>query len=63
MVGYTFQNTDNTWNSASRTGFLSNDKNMQVLDAGSSKIDNGGSKSSWAIQSYLGRLNYDYKKK
>ena len=60
MAGYTFQeaNSRNMW--ATRNNFLNNDKNMQVLNAGSSNINNSGSKSSWAIQSYLGRVNYDY---
>ncbi len=63
MAGHTFQKTDgsNLW--ASRTNFLSNDKNMQVLDGGSDNIDNSGSKSEWAILSYLGRVNYDYMRK
>lgn len=63
MAGYTFQETDASWIWAKRTNFLNNDKNMQVLDAGSSDINNSGSKSSWAIQSYLGRVNYDFKRK
>jgi TonB-linked SusC/RagA family outer membrane protein len=61
MAGYTFQQTDGAWIGASRNDFLNNDKNIQVLNAGSSKINNSGSKESWAIQSYLGRVNYDYK--
>lgn len=63
MAGYTFQETDASWLWAKRTNFLNNDKNMQVLDAGSSDINNSGSKSAWAIQSYLGRINYDYRRK
>lgn len=63
MAGYTFQQTDASWIWASRHDFLNNDKNMQVLDAGSSNINNSGSKSSWAIQSYLARINYDFNRK
>ncbi len=63
MAGYTYQQTNGTNLSASRNGFLNNDPNMQVIDAGSSNINNGGSKYSWAIQSYLGRINYGYKDK
>lgn len=63
MAGYTFQRTDASWIWAKRTNFLNNDKNMQVLDAGASDINNSGSKSVWAIQSYLGRINYDFKRK
>ncbi len=63
MAGYTFQEANMSTLWATRQGFLNNDKNMQVLDAGSSNIDNRGSKSSWAIVSYLGRVNYDYQSK
>lgn len=63
MAGYTYQETDASNLGAKRNGFLNNDKNMQVLDAGSSNISNSGNKSAWAIQSYLGRVNYDFKKK
>lgn len=63
MAGYTFQKTDASDLGASRTNFLSNDKYMQVLNGGSDNINNSGSKSEWAILSYLGRVNYDYMKK
>lgn len=63
MGGYTFQETNGSNLSASRTGFLNNDETSQVLDGGTSNINNGGSKYSWAIQSYLGRINYGYKDK
>ncbi len=63
MAGYTFQETNGSNISGSRNDFLNNDPNMQVLDAGNSNISNGGSKYSWAIQSYLGRINYSYKDK
>ena len=63
MAGYTFQDTKASNISGSRTDFLNNSKNLQVLDAGSDNIKNGGGKSEWAIQSYLGRINYDYKRK
>ena len=36
---------------------------MQVINAGSNNINNSGSKYSWAIQSYLGRINYGFKDK
>ena len=63
MAGYTFQETNGSNLGASRNGFLNNDPNIQVIDAGSSNINNSGSKYSWAIQSYLGRINYGYKDK
>ncbi|MDR0891613.1 MAG: SusC/RagA family TonB-linked outer membrane protein, partial [Mediterranea sp.] len=63
MAGYTFQEQNYNHLTGSRNGFLNNDKNMQVLDAGQSNINNGGNKSSWAIQSYLARAQYDYMSK
>ncbi|MDR1201738.1 MAG: TonB-dependent receptor [Tannerellaceae bacterium] len=63
MAGYTFQeyNRNSLW--GYRTDFLNNDKSMQVLSAGASNIDNDEVKESWAILSYLGRVNYDYQNK
>ena len=63
MAGYTFQETNGSSIGASRNSFLNNDPNMQVLDAGNSNISNSGSKYSWAIQSYLGRINYGFQDK
>lgn len=63
MAGYTFQETNGSNLGASRNNFLNNDPNMQVINAGSNNINNSGSKYSWAIQSYLGRINYGYKDK
>jgi len=63
MAGYTFQQTNGSNLGASRNSFLNNDPNMQVIDAGNSNISNSGSKYSWAIQSYLGRLNYGFRDK
>lgn len=63
MAGYTFQQTNGSNLNASRNDFLNNDPNMQVIDAGNSNISNGGNKYAWAIQSYLGRINYAYKDK
>ena len=60
MAGYTFQETNGSDIGASRNNFLNNDVNMQVLNAGSANINNTGSKFSWAIQSYLGRINYGF---
>lgn len=63
MAGYTFQQTNGSNLGASRNSFLNNDPNMQVIDAGNSNISNSGSKYAWAIQSYLGRLNYGFRDK
>jgi TonB-linked SusC/RagA family outer membrane protein len=63
MGGYTFQEYNYNYLWGYRTDFLSNDKSMQVLNAGAQNINNSGTKSSWAILSYLGRVNYDYQSK
>lgn len=63
MGGYTFQEYNYNYLWGYRTDFLNNDKSMQVLDAGAQNINNSGTKSSWAILSYLGRVNYDYQSK
>ncbi|MDR1556026.1 MAG: TonB-dependent receptor [Tannerellaceae bacterium] len=63
MAGYTFQEYSGNSLWGYRTNFLNNDKTMQVLSAGASNIDNDGVKESWAILSYLGRINYDYQNK
>lgn len=63
MAGYTFQETNGRNLGASRNSFLNNDPNMQVIDAGNSNISNSGNKFAWAIQSYLGRLNYAFRDK
>ena len=36
---------------------------IYVLDAGTEDITNGGSKDSWALRSYFGRINYAYDEK
>ena len=63
MAGYTFQKYDYKEMWGRRTGFLNNDKNMQILSAGESGLNNSGTKNAWAMQSYLGRVNYDYQRK
>ncbi|HEY1021145.1 MAG TPA: SusC/RagA family TonB-linked outer membrane protein, partial [Flavisolibacter sp.] len=44
--------------SASRSGFLTND--VFDLSAGAAPGTNGGGSGPWAMESYLGRLNYNY---
>ena len=63
MTGYTFQNYAYWELWGRRTGFLNNDKNMQILNAGEAGLNNSGTKRAWAMQSYLGRVNYDYQRK
>ncbi|RYZ62445.1 MAG: SusC/RagA family TonB-linked outer membrane protein, partial [Chitinophagaceae bacterium] len=44
--------------SASRSGFLTND--VFDLSAGAAPGTNGGGSGPWAMESYLGRINYNY---
>lgn len=44
--------------SASRSGFLTND--IFDLNAGAAPGTNGGGSGPWAMESYLGRINYNY---
>ncbi len=44
--------------SASRSGFLTN--NIFDLNAGAPPGTNGGGSGPWAMESYLGRINYNY---
>lgn len=44
--------------SASRSGFLTND--IFDLSAGAAPGTNGGGSGPWAMESYLGRINYNY---
>jgi len=63
LGGYTFQ-TDRYENfQGYREGFASNDPLLQILNSGSSNDQARGSYSEWALQSYLGRLNYSYMSK
>jgi TonB-linked SusC/RagA family outer membrane protein len=63
LAGYTFQ-TDRYENfSGFRQSFASNDPSLQILDAGSENDQTRGNYSVWALQSYLGRLNYSYMSK
>jgi TonB-dependent starch-binding outer membrane protein SusC len=56
---------DNTYNyvNASRSEFFSKDDNYMQLNTGLQSINNSGSKSSWALFSVFGRLNYNYSNK
>jgi TonB-linked SusC/RagA family outer membrane protein len=63
MAGYTFQNERYEFVRAFRNTFSRNDENLQVLDAGNANDLARGNYTEWALQSYLGRLNYSYKDK
>ncbi|KAA0993311.1 TonB-dependent receptor [Dyadobacter aurulentus] len=63
MAGYTFQNERYEFVRAFRNTFSRNDENLQVLDAATSNDLARGNYTEWALQSYLGRLNYAFKEK
>ena len=47
--------------SASRTSILL--EGIEVIDAGTDEIENGGSAEEWALRSYFARINYNYKER
>lgn len=60
LAGFTYQ-TDRYENfSGYREGFAGNDPSLQILNSGSKNDQSRGNYSAWAVQSYLGRLNYSY---
>jgi len=62
MAGYEFDDNKNQSMDAYRLGFPS--KDLQELNAGSTASwTNGGTSSEWAIQSFFGRLHYDFNEK
>lgn len=63
LGGFTFQTTRDEALSAYREGFSSNDVSQQILNNGSKNDQARGWYSDWALQSYLGRLNYSYMSK
>ncbi len=63
LVGYTFQDERWEYLNAYRDGFSRNDDYLRVLDAGAKNDRARGNYTEWAIQSYLGRVNYSYKDK
>ena len=58
LAGYSqeYYNTENFWASRDNMPF----DNIDVLDTGSSNLQNGGNAQDVAIQSVFGRINYDY---
>jgi TonB-linked SusC/RagA family outer membrane protein len=63
LAGYTFQTDRYEYFSGFRQSYASNDPSLQILDAGSENDQARGNYSEWALQSYLGRLNYSYMSK
>nr|WP_295921982.1 TonB-dependent receptor [uncultured Dyadobacter sp.] len=63
MAGYTFQDERYEFVRAFRNTFSRNDENLQVLDAATSNDLARGNYTEWALQSYLGRVNYAFKEK
>ena len=43
-----------------REGFYESGIDYQIMDAGTQNQQNGGTKWSWAVQSYFGRLHYEF---
>jgi TonB-linked SusC/RagA family outer membrane protein len=63
LAGYTFQKERFEFVRAFRNTFSRNAENLQVLDAGTANDIARGNYTEWAIQSYLGRINYSFKDK
>lgn len=60
LAGFNQEEHNSSWFGAARNGHLSNA--VQVLDAGlASTATNYGSETTWALRSYFGRINYDFK--
>lgn len=58
MVSHESQESNWKNISASRSGFLTND--IFDLNAGAAPGTNGGGSGPWAMESYLGRINYNF---
>jgi TonB-linked SusC/RagA family outer membrane protein len=62
LAGFNQEEHNSSWFGAARNGHLSNA--VQVLDVGlASTATNYGSKTTWALRSYFGRINYDFREK
>lgn len=62
LLGFSREDMSNEWFSAYREIFIFPE--YEVLNAGGdANKDNGGSAGEWALQSFFGRINYDYKGK
>lgn len=62
LLGFSQEWNNNTYDRVGRRNFVTDE--IFVIDAGSSdptNWDTGGDASEWAIQSYFGRLNYNFK--
>lgn len=58
LLGYSQEWEDYSNMTASRKNIILD--GIYVLDGGTEDITNGGSKASWALQSYFGRINYAF---
>ena len=61
LLGFSQEWEDRSTLSASRKNILLD--GIYVIDAGTEDITNGGTKQSWALRSYFGRVNYAYDNK
>ena len=63
LAGYTIQSSRFEYLRGQRQDFAREDDNNQVLNGGTTNDLARGGITKWAIQSYLGRLNYTYNNK
>lgn len=61
LVGYNETYYDETSQNATKQGLI--DENVYVFDAATNMLSIGGSEGDWALRSWFGRLNYDYKQR
>jgi len=60
LAGFSQEEYNDEWNEASRDHFP-NDALYELNAGAASNMQNSGSGQEWAIRSYFGRLNYDFK--
>lgn len=60
MVGFTWESRSSRWMQAEKSGMPSNDKALQVLEAGTVDDYATGTWNDDFLISYLGRVNYSY---
>lgn len=58
MAGMSMQWNDYVWSNMSKEGFMFN--NVNQFDNGQEPATIGGSRSEWALMSFMGRANYNY---
>lgn len=61
LAGYSQEWGFTSWLGAARRNILMD--GVEQIDLGTEDISNSGTESHWALRSYFGRLNYDYKER